>query len=147
MTAKLLGLAALALTLVAASVLTAAIATLIASAGGGGHWGPVLTIIGRVALFECLAVLIGAGFGLALLNAPSALVAFFILPSLLTALVSLSAALREPVKWLDLVTNTTHLLGDDLTSGVWGKMAVSVAVWGALPLAVGALRVQCRDVQ
>jgi ABC-2 type transport system permease protein len=147
LTAKLLGLVALALTLVAASVLTAAIATLIASAGDGGHWGSVLNVIGRVMLFECLAVLIGAGFGLALLNAPSALVGFFILPSLLTALVSLSAALREPVKWLDLVTNTTHLLGDDLTSGIWGKMAVSVAVWGVLPLAVGALRVQRRDVQ
>lgn len=144
--AKLLGLVLLALTLVAASVVTSALATLIASAGGAGHWGGVLAIIGRAALFECLAVLVGAAFGLALLNAPSALVAFFLLPSVLTGLVSLIKPLREPVTWLNLVDNITSLLGNDLTAGVWGRMAVSVAVWGALPLAVGAARVQRREI-
>ncbi len=144
--AKLLGLVALALALVAASLATAAVATLIGSADGGSHWGGVLAIIGRAGLFECLAVLVGAAFGLALLNAPSALVAFFLLPSVLTALVSLIEPLREPVTWLDLVTNITNLLGNDLTPGVWGRLAVSVAVWGVLPLAVGAARVQRREI-
>jgi ABC-2 type transport system permease protein len=146
LTAKLLGLAALALSLVMASVVTAAIATAIASAGGGGAWNAVASTIGRSMLFEVLVVLVGAGFGLALLNAPSALVAFFLLPSVLTALVSLIGSLRRPVTWLDLVTNTTHLLGDELTTGIWAKMAVSIAVWGVVPLTVGAIRVQRRDV-
>lgn len=144
--AKLLGLTSLALTLVAASFIAAALATVVASAGGGGHWGDVALIVARAALFEFLAVVVGAAFGLALLNAPSALVAFFLLPSVLTALVSLIAPLREPVTWLDLVTNTTHLLGDDLTAGVWGRMVVSVVVWGVIPLAIGTLRVQHRDI-
>jgi ABC-2 type transport system permease protein len=144
--AKLLGLLSLALTLVAASVGTAAIATIIAGAGGGGHWGNVALIIGRAALFECLAVFVGAAFGLALLNAPGALVAFFLLPSVLTALVSLIKPLKDPVTWLDLVTNTTHLLGDDLTAGIWGRIVVSIVVWGVIPLAVGTLRVQHRDI-
>ena len=69
--AKLLGLVSLALTLVAASVATAAVATLIASASGGGQWGDVVLAIGRAALFECLVVVVGAAFGLALLNARS----------------------------------------------------------------------------
>jgi ABC-2 type transport system permease protein len=146
LTAKLLGLISLALALVAASVLTAVIATAIASANGGGHWGSVAEIIARVMLFQCLAVLTGAGFGLALLNAPGALVAFFLLPSVLSAVVSLISVLQNPATWLDLVTNTTHLLGDDLSAGVWGRMAVSVAVWGVLPLVVGGWRVVRRDV-
>jgi ABC-2 type transport system permease protein len=144
--AKLLGLIALALTLVAASVATAAVATVIAGASGGGQWGDVALAIGRVALFEGLAVFIGAAFGLVLLNAPGALVAFFLLPSVLTALVSLIKPLRQPVTWLDLVTNITHLLGDELTAGVWGRIVVSVVVWGVIPLAVGTLRVQRRDI-
>jgi ABC-2 type transport system permease protein len=144
--AKLLGLLSLALVLVVASLVAAALATLIGSAGGGSHWGGVLAIIARCGLFECLAVLIGAAFGLALLNAPAAIVAFFLLPTLLTGLVSLIAALRGPVMWLNLVANISHLLGDDLTAGVWGRMAVSVAVWGVLPLAFGVARVQRREI-
>jgi ABC-type transport system involved in multi-copper enzyme maturation permease subunit len=146
--AKLLGLVALALALVASSLVTAAIATLIASASGSGsgQWGGMLAIIGRAGLFECLTVLVGAAFGLALLNAPSALVAFFLLPSVLTGLVSLIRPLREPVTWLNLVDNITNLLGNDLNASGWGRIAVSVAVWGALPLAFGTLRVQRRDI-
>jgi ABC-2 type transport system permease protein len=144
--AKLLGLTALALTLVAATIVAAVIATVIASVGSGGQWVSVPNAIGRVMLFAVLVVLVGAGFGLALLNAPSALVGFLLLPSVLTAIVSLIKVLRQPVKWIDLVTNTTHLLGDDLTAGRWAKLVVSVAIWGVLPLTVGALRVQRRDI-
>lgn len=144
--AKLLGLVSLALILVAATVVTATLATLIAQAGGRGHWGSVPTIVARVVLFECLVVFVGAAFGLALLNAPSALVGFLLLPSVLTGLVSLIPPLHHPVTWLDLVTNTTNLLGEDLTAGRWGKMAVSIAVWGVVPFALGTLRVQRRDV-
>jgi ABC-2 type transport system permease protein len=144
--AKLLGLISLALVVVAVSLATSAVATVIGSASGDSHWGGVLAVVGRVALFDCLAVLIGAAFGLALLNAPSALVAFFLLPSVLTALVSLIAPLRGPVHWLNLVVNLTSLLGDDLTTGAWGRIAVSVAVWGIVPLAVGATRVQRREI-
>jgi ABC-type transport system involved in multi-copper enzyme maturation permease subunit len=144
--AKLLGLASLAAILVAASIVAASIATLIAMVGSGGHWGPVPLIIGRVLLFECLVVFAGAGFGLALLNAPAALVGFFILPSLLTALVSISSALRGPVHWLDFVANVTHLLGDDLTAGTWGKILVSVGTWAVLPFAIGSFRVHRADI-
>jgi ABC-2 type transport system permease protein len=146
LTAKLLGLASLALSLVLASIVTAGLATLIAQATGAGAWDSVPNTVGRVMLFEVLVVLVGAGFGLALLNAPAALVGFFLLPSVLTALVSLISSLKNPVNYLDLVTNTTHLLGDDLTARIWLKLVVSVVVWGLVPLTVGALRVQRRDV-
>jgi ABC-2 type transport system permease protein len=144
--AKLLGLTTLALGLVVASVITALVATVIAASSGGGAWDSVASSIGRSMLFEVLMVLVGAGFGLALLNAPAALVGFFLLPSVLVAAVSLIGSLRDSVNWLDLVTNTTHLLGDDLTAETWGKIAVSVAVWGLIPLVIGAIRVQRRDI-
>jgi ABC-2 type transport system permease protein len=144
--AKLAGLASLASLLVAASVLAASIATLIAMLGDGGHWGSVPEVIARVVLFECLVVFAGAGFGLALLNPPAAIVGFFILPTLLTALVSISSALKKPVNWLDFVGNTTHLLGDDLTGVIWGKIVVSVAVWGVLPFLIGSLRIRRADI-
>ena len=147
LTAKLLGLATLALALVAVTIVAAAFATVIASlTGSGGTWDSVPNTVGRSMLFAVLVVLVGAGFGLALLNAPSALVGFFLLPSVLTALVSLIGALRDPVKWLDLVTNTTHLLGDDLTAGIWAKLVVSIAVWGVVPMAIGTVRVTRRDI-
>jgi ABC-type transport system involved in multi-copper enzyme maturation permease subunit len=144
--AKLLGLVSLALSLVTASIVTAALATLIARATGAGGWDSVPNTVGRVLLFEVLVVIVGAGFGLALLNAPAALVGFFLLPSLLTALVSLISSLKNPVGYLNLVGNTTHLLGDDLTARIWLRLVVSIVVWGVVPLVVGALRVQRRDI-
>jgi ABC-type transport system involved in multi-copper enzyme maturation permease subunit len=144
--AKLLGLTSLALSLVLASIVTAVLATLIAAATGAGACDSVPNAIGRVLLFEVLVVLVGAGFGLALLNAPAALVGFLLLPSVLTALVSLITSLKNPVNYVDLVTNVTHLLGDDLTARRWLRIIASIVVWGVVPLAVGALRVQRREV-
>lgn len=144
--AKVIALVSLATILVAASVITATVATLIAKLGEGGHWTVFFQATGRALLFECLVVLAGAGFGLALLNPPAAIVGFFILPSLLTALISISETLRGPVDWLNFVENSTGLLGEDLTGTMCGKIVVSAAVWGALPLLVGSLRVRRADI-
>lgn len=144
---KVLGLISLVVLLVAASVVAATIATAIAALGNGGGAGPLASAIGRVLLFDSLAILTGAGFGLALLNAPAAIVGFFVLPTLFTALVSLISALSDPVMWLNWAENVTALLGDDLTGHKWAKLVVSVLAWGFLPLAVGRVRVLRRDVQ
>ena len=146
LTAKVIALASLATILVAAAVIAASVATLIAKFGEGGHWTSFAPAIGRVLLFECLVVLAGAGFGLALLNPPAAIVGFFVLPSLLTALISISEALRGPVDWVNFVENSTALLGEDLTGRIWGKIAVSAAVWAALPLLIGSIRVRRADI-
>jgi ABC-2 type transport system permease protein len=145
LTAKLLGLLLLALTLVVLSILTALVITLIAQTGGAS-WGPLIGPIGRVALFGCLTVFVGAAFGLVFLNTPVALVSFFILPSLITALVSLFAALRGPAMWIDVNANLTHLLGDGLTGTIWARIAVSTLIWGVVLYVIGSVRVQRRDI-
>lgn len=146
--AKVLALVALALLAVLASVVAAALGNAVAQAASGAEarWGEP-SLLFYVALFQVLGVLVGVGLAMALLSAPQAILAFLVLPTLLTALASLVDALEEPARWLDLAGTTTRLLGGEMTGQAWGRLAVSVAVWAVLPLAVGAVRVHRREVQ
>jgi ABC-2 type transport system permease protein len=149
MTAKALGLVLLALLAVVATVVAAALGNLISRLmrDADGSWGDVPSMLGRVALFQVLAVLVGVGLGMLLLSAPQAIVTYLLFPTLLTALASLIPFLRAPALWLDLAGTTTRLLGEELTGRAWTQIAVSFGLWALLPLLLGAVRISRREVQ
>lgn len=110
-------------------------------------WGLDWWIVGGMALLIILSMLQGVGFGLALLNTPAAIVAFFAIPMLLP-LMYLVSWLRTPAEWLDMSSTTAPLmLGEAMTGEQWAHLAVSVAVWVGAPLVIGVWRVLRREVK
>lgn len=146
--AKVLALVAIALLAVAVSVAAAAVGNLIAQAttDADGDWGSAWSL-GRVALFQVLSVLIGVGLGMLLLSAPQAIVAYLLLPLVVSTVASFVGVLQRAVPWINPIESTTALLGDPLSARTWGHIVTSVLLWAVVPLLLGAVRVQRREVQ
>ncbi|QFY10538.1 ABC transporter permease subunit [Nonomuraea phyllanthi] len=103
------------------------------------------TVLGWVAvLVICTAQ--GQALGMLLLNAPAAIVIYLASPMAWSAVRGLGGAGKELAGWLDLNTTTNLLTGGGMTGGGAARLAVSVLVWIAVPVTVGALRVCRKDI-
>ena len=102
--------------------------------------------MGNSALVLALSVLMGMAFGMALLNSALAIVVYLVLPTLWTALGAIIPALGHAAEWLDATVTMANMFGPEVTAGTWARLAVSVAVWVALPLAIGLVRVTRQEV-
>ncbi|SIN36004.1 ABC transporter permease [Micromonospora cremea] len=146
--AKLIAVALAALASVLASLAVAATGTLVASAtGGAGTWQTDASLILNAVIFQVTGVLMGAAFGLLLLNPPLAIVGYLLLPTLWGVLGELVRPLRGPASWLDTSRTMEPLFSSDAITGEqWGRIAVSLLVWMVLPLAAGLVRTLRREV-
>jgi ABC-2 type transport system permease protein len=99
-----------------------------------------------LALVLVLSVLMGIAFGMALLNSALAIVVYLVLPTLWTVLGATIPALADAAEWLDTTTTMANLFGPEATAGMWARLAISVAVWVGLPLAIGLLRISRQEV-
>ncbi|MFI2712060.1 ABC transporter permease [Micromonospora sp. NPDC018662] len=145
--AKLVAVVLAALGSVLVSLAVAAVGTLAARAtGGAGVWTLDWQLLPYAVVFQVANVLMGAGFGLLLLNTPLAIVTYLLLPTVWSLLSAMIEALREPAGWLDTTLTMAPLLEPDMTAGQWGRLAVSLAVWMLLPLVAGLLRTLRREV-
>lgn len=140
--ALLFGLAAL---LVAIGV--GALATVLG--GAPDAWqGVGLDDFGKFALLQATGVVQGLAFGLVLLNSAGAIVAFFLLPIVFTLLAGFWSALRDIQPWIDLAFAQQPLFtASDMSSEQWLQLAITSAIWVALPFVVGAVRVLRREVK
>ena len=87
-------------------------------------------------LFVIVNSLMGMAFGALLLNTPAAIVLFLVLPTLWTLL---SFGWLEDIgRWLDTAQTYRYILESDW-DGHTGPILVSLAVWVALPLALGTV--------
>lgn len=139
----LLGLGAVVLTLA-----LGAVGRLLGDVRGAETpWNVQGWVIAGLTLMMVLYVLQGLAFGLALLNTPAAIVAYFALPTLLP-LMMLVSWLEKPYEWIDLSMTTAPLTqGVAMTGEQWAQLAVSVALWVGAPLAIGVWRVMRREVK
>ncbi|WCN82555.1 ABC transporter permease [Micromonospora sp. LH3U1] len=146
--AKLIAVMLTALASVLASLAVAAVGTLVASAtGGAGTWGLDASLIVNAVVLQVTSVLMGAAFGLLLLNPPLAIVGYLLLPTLWGVLGEMVRPLRGPSEWLDTSKTMEPLFSSDAITGEqWGRMAVSLLVWMVLPLAAGLVRTLRREV-
>ncbi|MEU7573612.1 ABC transporter permease [Micromonospora sp. NPDC049240] len=145
--AKLAAVVLAALASVLVSLAVAAAGTLAAKAtGGAGAWTFDWQLLPYAAVFQVANVLMGAGFGLLLLNTPLAVVTFLLLPTVWSVLSAMIKALREPAGWLDTSVTMAPLLSPDMTAGQWGRLGVSLAVWMVVPLVAGLIRTMRREV-
>ncbi len=148
LTAKLLAATVLAVLGVLATLVVAALATLLtpAVAGPAAQWELAGAHLGQVLLVQVVVVLVGVGFGMLLLSSPLAIVLYFLLPVVFTILVSTVAALDWVREWLDLTTTTLPMYDGQLAGQGWAQVGTSVALWLALPLAAGWVRIHRTEI-
>ena len=107
-------------------------------------WGQ----LAGVWLTQLVAVLQGVAFGLALLSVPLAIVAYFVLPVLFSALAALVPAIGDLGAWVNVNAAAAPLAeGVDLTFEQWQQLGTSALLWIGLPLLIGVWRVLTREVK
>ncbi|MET8230279.1 ABC transporter permease [Micromonospora sp. NPDC005298] len=146
--AKLIAVSLTALASVLTSLAVAAVGTSVASASGGaGTWQLDGSLIVNAAILQVTSVLMGAAFGLLLLNPPLAIVGYLLLPTIWGVLGEMVRPLRGPAGWLDTSRTMEPLFSSDaLTGEQWGRIVVSLLAWMVLPLAAGLFRTLRREV-
>ncbi|MGB3827268.1 MAG: ABC transporter permease [Ornithinimicrobium sp.] len=138
--------AALFLVAIALSVVIHQVA--ITARGIDGDWTLGGWVLGGAALATAIGMLQGSAFGLALLNTPAAIVAYFALPTAMTALSVLIPSWQSFFSWTDInQTLNPLLMGVEPTGTQWAQLTLSVAIWVALPMAIGVWRVLHREVK
>ncbi len=112
----------------------------------GGEGGLPLVVLGQGVVYLAASMLIGVAFGAAILVSAPGIVAYLLLPTVWNALASNINALSTLDHWLDIGT-TLEPLGDHALSATeWAHAGTTLALWMALPLAIGWYRFRTRDV-
>jgi len=126
------------------ALLAGTVAVLAASHAGrpvaeGWNWSQ----LAGFALFIVLTSAVGMAIGAALHNTAAAIVSYFVLAGLFSLL--MIPALQKAGDWINTGTTFGWMLAGDW-SGHVAQIAVSAALWIALPLAVGTVRTVRREV-
>jgi ABC-type transport system involved in multi-copper enzyme maturation permease subunit len=140
--AKFLAGIAYSLVSLASCLLLAAIGNVYCMAldRGTGGWHLAPSAFFQALLLLVLSVTMGVAFGMAFLNSPLAIVLYFVLPIAFSIISSLITAISDTIAWLDFNAATSPLIGETLTNEQWGQLATPSALWIALPLVVGYVR-------
>ncbi len=109
-------------------------------------WTLGWSVVWHLILTQIIDALMGFAFGMLLLNSPLAIVLYYVLPTVWTVLGATVTGLTKAAEWLDTSTTFEPLSGEHLASGQWARIAASVVVWVAVPLAAGVVRVHRKDV-
>ena len=144
--AKLLAAVVLSIGLLIVCVVLSYVFGLILGNAPGGAGGIPLAVIGQGFVFLAVSMLIGVGFGAAILVSAPGIVAYFLLPIVWGALGTSINALSTADKWLDFGTTMNHLSSHAVSALQWGRIGVSLLVWLALPLTIGWLRIRRNDI-
>jgi ABC-2 type transport system permease protein len=130
--------AGVALSVVAWFVILAMAA--VGTAVAGGAWSLPGWLIGQSSLYLAVSMLMGIAFGAALLSSAPAIVLYFVVP-LGFALLGGIPALDGLATWFDGSQTLEPLVNESMSAAQWAHAATTMAVWMALPLAVGLWRI------
>ncbi len=122
-----------------------ALGTAIAQPDADGSWTLSTVMLGQVALYVTVAMLMGVGFGVMLLSSAPAIVLYFVMP------IGLSSIGAIPwfdgiVPWLDWWSSISILADKPLDATEWARAGTTLAVWVALPLLVGLWRITRSEI-
>lgn len=124
---------------------SAVFAELVGNAPGGA--GSIsLAVLGQGLLFLMGSMLIGVAFGAAILISAPGIVLYLLLPTIWNALSSAIHALATLANWLALDNSFDQLPQGTMSGSDWAHTGTSLALWLALPLAIGWWRFRNRDV-
>lgn len=142
--AKVLAGIVLGLVATAAAAVIAALGTAIASPDIAHVWTFPVGLVGQDVIYVVTAMVIGVGFGAALLASAPAIVLYFGLPAALGALESIHA-IHGTVEWIS-SGSFEWLTRQVLTGHEWAQVLVALLLWMVLPLAIGLWRITTRDL-
>jgi ABC-2 type transport system permease protein len=135
-----LGLASFAFALVVSAAVIA-----VTSPDVAHPWTLPLGMVVQNAVFVVTSVVIGVGFGAAILSPAPAIVLNFVLPIAWTALASIHA-IESSARWLDQARSLSPLTEHLLSGTDWARAGTTLAVWMVIPLGVGAWRIARAEI-
>jgi ABC-2 type transport system permease protein len=142
--AKMLAGVVLGMIALAFAAVIAALGTAVASPDIAHVWTFPVGLVGQDVLYAVSAMAIGVAFGAALQASAPAIVLYFALPTAIGALSSIRS-ISGTVEWFG--SGSLEWLTQNLLSGhEWTQVLVTLALWMALPLAIGTWRITRRDL-
>lgn len=134
------------------ALVVGALGTVIAGLAYGdpaGAWTFTAANLVNSVVLQLFGLLLGFGFAALILNTPGAIVAYFALPMVLALVTNLVPWFHDNLgQWVDTtLTNAPFQSGEWASGGEWAKLAVSAAVWIAVPLGFGVLRILRSEVK
>jgi ABC-2 type transport system permease protein len=124
---------------------SAVFAELVGNAPGGAGGIP-LAILAQGLLFLMTSMMIGVAFGAAILVSAPGVVLYLLLPTIWNALAGAIHALESIGNWLALGNTYSNLPQETLSGTQWAQVGTTLALWLAVPLAIGWYRFRTRDV-
>jgi hypothetical protein len=116
------------------------------SSGVHGAWTVDGAVLAQSFLYLVTNMMIGIAFGAALLASAPAIVAYFVLPTAVSALTSAVGA-HSFLRWIDSSTTLAPMTVHALSGTQWGRVATTWVVWLVLPLAIGVWRVLRSEIK
>lgn len=114
---------------------------------GSGSWHYNAAWVGEIAVGQVLGILEGLAFGMLLMSSAAAIVLYFVIPIGWSILFNAVSALVSASWWVDLGTANQPLYDHTMTGEHWLQLAVASAIWVAVPLVVGAVRLHRSEVK
>lgn len=146
--AKLLATLLLGLLALVVCLAMGAVGNIVAVLGGAdGSWSISASQVFQAFVAGELNLLMGLGFGLLLMSPAFAIVAFFALPTVFSVIGELISGFRDVWTWLDTSVTFGPLMEGTASGEDWAKLAVSSLVWIAIPVTLGLMRTNRREVK
>jgi ABC-2 type transport system permease protein len=127
------------------ALVASVVATAIADPGVAHTWSLPVGALVQMAVYVATAVVIGIGFGAALLSSAPAIVLNFVGPLAWTAVARIDS-IEGTARWLDQARTLSPLTEHLMSGHEWAQAGVTLAAWMVLPLAIGAWRVARSEI-
>lgn len=112
----------------------------------GGAGGLSWLVLAQGWGYLAATMVVGVGFGVAILVSAPAIVTYLLLPIVWGALVGNISALAGVARWLDSSQTLTPMTQQPMTGIQWAHALVTLAVWGGIPILIGWFRIARNDV-
>jgi ABC-2 type transport system permease protein len=148
MVAKVAATVALGLLVSAVMFVEAAVGNVLGAAlqGGDGSWSFGPSGFLEISLVQLIGLLEGMAFGMSLLVSAAAIVSFYVVPNVWSALFASAGSLESASTWVDLNKAAGNLYNQQITAHGWLQLLVAAGIWIAAPAAIGIWRIRHTEV-
>jgi ABC-2 type transport system permease protein len=119
---------------------------LIGTVAVGGELTLPVWFVGQSAFHVVTAMITGIAFGAMLQSSAPAIVLYFVLPAVWSALGSIPF-LEGPARWLDSSETLSPLTEELMSTTQWARVGTTLALWMLLPLLIGLWRLTREGVR
>jgi ABC-2 type transport system permease protein len=114
---------------------------------GNGSWTYGVGGFRDIILVLLTGLIQGMAFGMLLLISAAAVILYYVLPNVWSAVFNSVPALKGIAPWVDLNAAQSALYVHHMTGKAWAQLLVAVVIWVAAPMALGVVRVLRSEVK